>query len=92
MSIIVIVWMPVDIRVPVGISVWIPGTSRIVVVGIAIWVICFALIAIIIERIVFRSHDVTWIIGERVSTTPNPTGRKPDLPLIVRLCQANWRY
>lgn len=87
------VWIVIVVVVVVLIVGWIPDAAWIVVIGIAVWLIGFSLIAVIGKRIVPPAPYAARIIIGRVSTTKNPTRRKPDLFFIViRLCQANWCY
>jgi hypothetical protein len=81
------VWIVVSISI-IG---WIPDTTRIVV--ISIWSIGLPLIVVIGEDITPPAPHAAGIIIRGVSTTKNPTGRKPDLLFVViRLCIANWCY
>ena len=86
------VWIPIiaiSVRIVVVVSIIgrIPGTTGIVVIGIAVWVIGFPLVAIIGKWIVPPAAHTARIIIGGVSTTKNPTGWKPDLFVImIRLC------
>lgn len=79
---VIIVWIPVGVAV--GVAIWV--AIWIVVIWIRVLIIGFPLIAIIGERIVPRAIHTVGIIRGRVSAAKNPTGRKPDLSLIIRLC------
>jgi hypothetical protein len=92
----------VSVRVPIiAVSVWIvvpisiigriPDTTWIVV--ISIWPIGLPLIVVVGKDITPPAPHAAGIIIGGVSTAKNPTGRKPDLlVLMIRLCKANWCY
>jgi hypothetical protein len=89
------VWIPIiaiSVRIIVVVLVIgrVPGTTWIVVIGIAVWIIGLPLIAIIVKRIVPPTIHTSRIIIGHVSTAKNPTRSTPDLFLImIRLCQGN---
>lgn len=80
------IWIPI-IAISIRIIVPIPGTAWIVIVGVAVWVIGFPLIAIIGKWVVSPANHAARIIIRGVSAAKNPTGRKPDLfTTMIRLC------
>lgn len=92
----------VSIRVPIiAVSVWIVVSISIIVrIPDTTWIVIISIGSVGLSLIVVIGKDITspaphaaGIIVGRVSTTKNPTRRKPDL-LFVLICLrlANWCY
>jgi hypothetical protein len=80
------VWIPIiaiSVRIVVSIVGRIPDATGIIVIGIAVWIIGFPLIAVIGKWIISPATHATGIIVRGVSTAKNPTGWKPDLLVVL---------